>query len=375
MSHQLYFQNLEHEDLYQLLCDQAADGIFMLDLKGNIVYANKAACQMIKLSQRQVVGKHFVRFVPRDSLHKAREYLRKVKSGIPVIRDQLEVVDKNGGVIPVEFTATAIHKNGKIFQFHAIIRDITQRKELENLLVESEKTKALEHFIVGAAREIQLPLKAVLTLAENLIYLFEGRTFEYVSYKEFKQMMQTLQSIHGQVKSCFKTTTQLLDIYKRKLSFTRGYSQVNFVVEEVIKTLAYLFKKFNIRLNLNLAGHMPPAAVGAVELNQVISQILMNAIQAIPGRGAIYMKTFYHKEKKCVLIECRDEGIGISKENLPHIFDPFFTTKQKVLDSHGGLGLSIVYSIVKACRGDIRVTSNLRKGTTVKIVFPVYLPS
>ncbi len=109
----------------------------------------------------------------------------------------------------------------------------------------------------------------------------------------------------------------------------------------------------------------------SLELSQVISHIVENALQAMPAGGHLTIVMSNLSDSHQVKIEISDEGVGISPEDLPHIFEPFFTTKQRGVDRSVGLGLSIVYSLVKAAHGEIHVKSSLRKGTSVQLIFPV----
>jgi len=117
---------------------------------------------------------------------------------------------------------------------------------------------------------------------------------------------------------------------------------------------------------------LPLVAIGPLEFNQVMTVILTNAIQALPGGGDIYLNTSYRKNEKRVRVECRDDGMGIPPEALPRIFEAFFTTKNRGLEKSSGLGLAIAYSIMKAFQGDVVVKSKLRRGTLVQVFLPVY---
>lgn len=362
----------ESEELHRFLTEQAADGIFILDLKGKIIYANKAALKMIKVNRRQLLGRHFARFVEKDYLDKTREFLKKVQKGTPVIRDELEILDKQGHVISVDFTASAIYKKRGIFRVHIIIRDISERKKIESLMREKEKMTALQHFIMGTTREIQYPLKGLLESTRELIEKYKYRSFEYIGYKEFKELMGRLEAMCGQLRCCCETVTHLAGLQKKKSGIKDRFCDVGSVIREAIEMVAHLIKKTKIKLNLRIQEKLPPAAMATMELNQVVLNIFTNAIHSIPERGDISLRVNFLKGENRILIECRDSGVGIPKENLPHIFEPFFTTKHKSLERSAGLGLSIVYSILKAHQGDIVVASHLRKGTTVKIFIPAY---
>ena len=116
-------------------------------------------------------------------------------------------------------------------------------------------------------------------------------------------------------------------------------------------------------------GNIPPISCFPGQLNQVFLNLLINSKQAIKGKGTIDITTFAKNSK--VYIVFKDDGIGIPKENLKKVFDPGFTTKGRGVGA--GLGLSICYQIIQDHRGEIKVESELRKGTTFTIILPMDL--
>jgi signal transduction histidine kinase len=92
----------------------------------------------------------------------------------------------------------------------------------------------------------------------------------------------------------------------------------------------------------------------------------------LPGGGKVQITSRYQKAIDCVRIDCRDDGVGIPKEALSRVFEPFFTMKPRGLEKSSGLGLSIVYSIIKTHQGQVKIKSEYRKGTLVTILLPTY---
>jgi len=129
----------ESKERYQLISERAADGIFIVDLKGRINYANHALAELVGISLKVAQGTHFKKYITSQSLPKAIECFQKAKSGQARIHEEIQIVDGHGNTIPVEVSVSPLYKDGKIFEIHAIIRDIRRRKYLENLLKESER--------------------------------------------------------------------------------------------------------------------------------------------------------------------------------------------------------------------------------------------
>lgn len=362
----------ESEYRYRLLSEQAVDGTLMVDRRGVILYANNAAGRLLRCAPSDLVGATFLKYIHKDFQKRSFECFKGVTRGQLAICDDINAVAADGTVIPAEFTASPVYRDDEIGQVHMIIRNVTRRKEMEHLQVETEKMKALQSFIAGTTKEIQQPLKGILEHSHHLVEKYKNMYFEYIGYKEFKDIMTTLEAMRDQVKSCFNTTNRLLDINRRKTHLTENHCCVNAVIKESIAALRHSLEASGITCDLRLSTDLPPAAIGALEFNQVITNILTNAIQAMPRGGEIRVRTVHQDKDGRVRIDCRDDGLGIPSEALPHIFEPFFTTKHRGLERSSGLGLAIVYALLKDCHGDIVIKSKLRQGTLVQMYLPVY---
>lgn len=365
----------ESEDRYRLLSEQAADGILMIDPEGNTLYANKAAGQMLKTTPEKLVGNHFENHVDESAIPMVWEYFKKVRSGTPVIDTKLEIKDQKGRLFPVEFTASPIFRNGKVVQIHIIFRDISEKQEMETLVRESEKMEAFQNFIAGTIQEIQQPLKGLLDHSKSLIDRYKDRNYEYIGFKEFQDIMKTLQTMNDQVKYCFDTTDRLNSLNRRKARLEKNHCNANLIIHNSVNMLKHPLEVSDIHLQLKLNSKLPHVAISSLDLSQALNNIITNAVQSLPeGRGKIQIKTTYQKEANTVRIDCQDDGVGIPNEVLTRVFDPFFTTKPRGLEKNSGLGLYIVYSIIKTHQGEVFVTSNYRSGTLVTIILPVYKP-
>lgn len=285
----------------------------------------------------------------------------------------LNIKARNGKTIPAEFMASPIFIGKKVAQIHVIFRDMRQRKEMESLLRESEKMKALQNFVVGTTREIQQPLKGLMDRSQSLIDKYKDRHFEYIGYKEFNDIMKTLQTMNDQMRYCYDTTDRIVSLNRRRAKLEERHCSVNSMIREAVNMLKHSLEVSDITLKLRLSSRLPHVAIGPLEMSQVIDNVLTNAIQSLPsGGGKIQITTKYQKALNFVRIDYRDDGVGIPKEVLDHVFEPFFTTKPRGLEKSSGLGLSIVYSIVKTHQGEITIKSDFRKGTFVTILLPVH---
>jgi signal transduction histidine kinase len=226
--------------------------------------------------------------------------------------------------------------------------------------------------ISGLAHELDSPLKSILARTQKLIKDYKDRDFEFISYKDFKVIISTLEQLERQLEHCSQTTSRMLYAGKRHARLEDNNCQINAVIKNVIGDLSQQLKLARIKLVPRLGNQLPLVTVGPVECHQIIHNVIINAIQAMPGGGTIKVKTLLNKTSEFIDIDVTDEGVGITPDHLPKVFEPFFTTKERGIDKSSGLGLSIIYSIINAVGGSINIKSSLRKGTTVQISLPVH---
>jgi len=224
----------------------------------------------------------------------------------------------------------------------------------------------------GLAQELDAPLQSLVKSSQKLLDDYKSRDFEYIAYKDFKNIIATLEQMNRQLKRCRMTTEHMLHLSKGKGGVLSRPSDVNAAINEVTGLLDQQLKSAKDKVVMHLADNLPLAVIGKVELHQVIHNVLINAIQAMPAGGKIKIRTGLDKDRNMVAINVEDEGVGITSEHLSKVFEPFFTTKERGVEKSTGLGLSIVYAIVHAAGGDIHIQSSLRKGTTVRIDLPVH---
>jgi len=361
----------ESEDLHRLISDGAGDGIFTADLKGRIVYVNRALEEMVKISLKVAKGKSFKNYVAPRSLPLAVKCFMRALAGQSKINENIDILDKNKNPIPVEINVSPLYKDGKIVQVHAIVRDVRDRKQFEQLSHEAEKMKALQYFISGTAGELKHPLLGVLNMTQGLLRKYRKLPFEYIGFKEFEDLLLVLENINKQVQHCYKTTERVLNLNVKKTRMQNVYSPPNDIIREIVKIKQGDIKTQGIRLNLRLGKNLAVVLISPIELSHIITNLVNNSIQAMPGGGVLTIRTARSKIGGMVDLQIVDDGVGIAKENMSHIFEPFFTTRQRGAGKNSGLGLPIVFSLIKAANGRIKVDSSLRKGTSVLISLPI----
>ena len=226
--------------------------------------------------------------------------------------------------------------------------------------------------ISGLAHELESPLKSILAKTKKLINDYKNRDFEFISFKDFKVIITTLEQLERQLEHCSQTTSRMLYVGKRLSSLEDNNCQINDVIKNAVGELRQQLKNTRVKVTLRLAKELPLVTVGQVESHQIIHNVIVNAIQSMPAGGNIKVRTFLDKARTFIGIDVTDEGVGITPDHLSKVFEPFFTTKERGIDKSSGLGLSIIYSIINSVGGTVHIKSSLRKGTTVQIFLPVY---
>jgi signal transduction histidine kinase len=238
-------------------------------------------------------------------------------------------------------------------------REIVQRlKESREQLVHAEKLASLGQLAASIAHEINNPLAGVLTYTKLLAKKISGDTLEKGAALDYLSKMES------EVSRCSRIIRNLLD-FSRQTEPTLRLVDVNQVIEQVLAMVGHQAQLQNVDVVRELNPSLPKVMADSDKLQQVFTNLTLNAIQAMSGGGKLTLRTSAADSQ--VRIDVQDTGCGISKENLSKLFTPFFTTKEK--GSGVGLGLAVVRGIIERHKGEIKVQSEVGKGTT----FSVYL--
>ncbi len=227
-----------------------------------------------------------------------------------------------------------------------------------------------ESFILltGLAQKINAPLKSLLLSSQKLLDTYKTKNFEYISYKDFKQMLSTLEQMNKQIYRCYETTQRMIALDQSKIH--QEVCNINEVIDDISKFFKQQISLRNIKQQTRLNKGVPKVNLSRVEGHQVMHNVLTNALQAMPAGGVLKIRTSFDEKLNVVIVEVIDDGVGISPEHLSNIFEPFFTTKDQGIEKSSGLGLSVVHAIISAAAGSVDVQSSLRKGTQVRISIP-----
>jgi two-component system NtrC family sensor kinase len=242
------------------------------------------------------------------------------------------------------------------------IKEADQNRELAfRELQHHHKLSSIGRLAAGVAHEINNPL-AIINEKAGLINDIIQYAPDFAQKEKFSALVG---AILQSVSRCRTITHRLLGFAKR-MEVEVEALDLNDLIEEVLGFMEKEALYRNIDIGLELAKDLPKIDSDRGQLQQVLLNILNNAMAAVEDEGRIVIAT-WEKDADTVAVSIQDDGCGMSEETVRHIFEPFFTTKRE----HGtGLGLSITYGIVKKLGGDIEVKSKEHKGTTFKIFLP-----
>jgi signal transduction histidine kinase len=233
---------------------------------------------------------------------------------------------------------------------------VTETKKLEQQIRNSEKLASVGKLAAGVAHEVNNPLGGIL----NCLYNLRKGGLSPMRQEEYWASME-----HG-VRRVQKIVRQLLD-FSQQHEPDFSQTAINQIIDQVLVLTTHLFAPNRIRLETVLGHGLPSLMVDRHMIEQVLMNLILNAVQAMKNGGVLTIRTSV-AEGIC-RVEVRDTGAGIPPSVLPHVFDPFFTTKSE--GEGTGLGLSVNLGIVERHGGKILVESEVGIGTTFTLCLPV----
>jgi len=346
----------------------AVDGVIAADLTGKIIIFNDAAAEVSGYSVAEALTHLNIRdLYPDDGARQVMKKLRsKEQDGKGKLKAyQVNVKGKNGDLIPISLYASIIYEGGKEMATIGFFHDLRQRlriqKELEKTqvqLLQAEKMASLGKLAAGVAHQLNNPLGGITLYAKLVLE-------EYDLSDEAREDMER---ILKDAERCRDTVRELLEFARQ----TRYFMQPHDITEAINRTLFLLESQplfQNIEIEKDVPETLPLMTADIQQLNHLLMNIILNAAEAMDGKGKLKVKANATPKKDGISISIADTGPGIPEDDLPRIFEPFFTTKEEGKGT--GLGLSLGYRIVETHGGTINVSSQIGEGTTFRIEFPL----
>lgn len=357
--HDVTYKNETEETLresaqrYQRLIKFLPEPIVVSD-EGIVIYANKSALKLFRTaSENDLIGKSLFHFIQPEHHKPVKSILQKVlKTDDPSHFLEMGVVCCDGQSIEAEMSSIRIHHyTGKTVTV-SVIRDITDRKQAEELMVRSEKLSIVGQLAAGLAHEIRNPL----TSLKGFTQLLKSRSKDDTFY--FDTMLTELERINLIV-------NDFMTLAKPQLSHF-GYGNVNSMLDHVISILNHQAILMNVSLISKASKTLPDIYCDENQLKQVFINLIKNAIEAMP-RGGNVVITAEQTNPEHICIRIKDQGEGIPDQIVGKLGEPFLTTKE----NGTGLGLMISYRIIEHHRGSMTIKSGESKGTTIELLLPI----
>lgn len=334
-------------------------GLLAVDMQGRVTRCNSALEEILGTSRDAAVGQHVDQLFAEDFSETLRQVLGDAGWKLTELRHlyKLHTATRAGRPLVLNISLAPLRADTiSHTQALIVLEDVTSRAGLEEQLQQREKLSSIGLLAAGVAHEINTPLTGVSSYTQMLL-----------------GMINDTDPKHALLQKVRRQTDRASDIVNNLLNFSRtgsatefGEVDVNRVLDATLQLLEPQLRRGHIEILRSYEAEMPRVFGNASKLQQVFTNLILNARDAIPDSGQIIISTTNHDDS--LLIEVRDTGIGIAPENVAKIYDPFFTTKG--VGRGTGLGLAVTYGIVQEHSGHITVESLPGKGTCFRLTLP-----
>lgn len=348
---------------FEAILGSMLEGVLELTPGGKIVYANRAAISVTGIPEEKLLASNFIDLFSDTDRRRVRNLLEAIDSGPQIIAEDSPVILNSKQVL---LNLSPVEDKGDKFTI-VILTDVTEQKRVQVQLRQAQKMEAIGTLAGGIAHDFN-----------NLLMGIQGNvSLMLLNVDSTHPQYQRLKNIEELVQSGSKLTKQLL-AYARKGKYQIKPINVNGLIEETSDMFGRTKKE--IRIHRTLEKDLFPILADRGQMEQVLLNLYVNAWQAMPGGGELFLETRNTTDKdidsrlhepkpgKYVMIAVTDTGTGMDKKTQERIFDPFFTTRE--MGRGTGLGLASAYGIIKSHGGYIDLDSEKGRGTTFRIYLP-----
>jgi signal transduction histidine kinase/ActR/RegA family two-component response regulator len=365
------------------LAASTVDHVFMLDGSGKYLFSNDRVSQFGLEKGSELVGRRLQDVYPRDVTALYREKLQSVIHNNTAVSFSHQ--KKTPGEIEYHVdTLYPVHRDGTVWAVGGICCNVSEQKNIEKQLVQSQKMEAMGTLVAGVAHEINNPINLILfnlPLLEKMWRDLMPLLHEHMIKTPDKKIgglppvfvKQNLPRLISDMEMAANRVAQIVSGLKgfaRKSNPAEKWEvQVNKAVRNAVRLADATAKKLKIEIEENLAPDLPLLRANLQNLEQVVLNLIINALEAIGhDHGKVGITTRFIEQSQSIAIDVADNGRGVNPAVADNIFDPFVTDRQAAGGT--GLGLSVTYNLVKAHQGGIHFRTQTGAGTTFTVVLP-----
>jgi two-component system NtrC family sensor kinase len=340
---------------FRTLFRAAPDVVLTLLQSGRVREANEAVREVTGLEPANIVGRVLSDIVLEDDRQALTDAIARAFDGTPA-RCEVRLPRENGPPHVVALAASRLPEADPPSVL-VIGRDVTAEREMRARLVETERLAAVGELVAGVAHEVNNPLSSISAFAQLLL-----RDPSLVDAQR-----DSLEVIKAETARASQVVKDLL-AFARRSEHRQEAIDLNVLIERTLRLRGFQLNAANVRVDLALASNLPSVLGDARQLQQVVLNLVANAVQAMMRTGGGVLRLVTRSLEGVVVLEVSDTGTGIPASARPHIFEPFFTTKRE--GEGTGLGLSVSYGIVTAHGGSIGIAETSERGTTMVVSLP-----
>jgi two-component system sensor histidine kinase VicK len=327
-----------------------ADGVIAIDIKGHIIHGNPIAMDILDLTREDIMTPNII-----EKKNFPAEYINLTKIDYEK-SDTLEgdtIIEINSEVYKVKYAPFKNEKNN-IGGLIIVFQDITDEHKLDNMRKE---------FVANVSHELKTPITTIKSYAETLM---ESDVDEKLTHK----FLSVIDNECDRMARIVRDLLQLSNLDYNKTKWQKTEVSVERLIKDVLLKLDFAFKEKGQKYSINIEENLPNIVVDKDGIEQVILNIVSNAIKYTQNQGEINIKSIRDEDK--VIIKVKDNGSGIPEEDQQRIFERFYRVDKGRSRELGGtgLGLSIAKQIIEAHNGEIVLKSKFGEGTEVSIILP-----
>jgi PAS domain S-box-containing protein len=351
------------EERFRVAFEEGPLGIVIIGRSGEFLHANRAFCQMLGYRIDELSEKTVYQVVHPDELDRISGLVARVQSPCtPRATSESRCLGRDGRVVSVRITVNRVRgAQGAVLYSLAIIEDITEQKRTEEALRRAERLASVGTLAAGIAHEINNPLGAILLSAEAASLARNGTKGEVI-------LEASLANIRTSAMRCGRIVKSVLQFARDEIS-QKWPNSMGDVARQARDMTRKLAVERSVGVRLELGEDCPDLVMNPTEMEQVLMNLVTNAIQASEPQSEVVVRT--RVEGDALRVTVIDHGRGMTQDELAHMFDPFFTSRTH--EGGTGLGLSIAHGIVQDHGGTIEVESRPGQGTSVTLVFSIEL--